>query len=322
MEQTDRTSFDAQLQCPEGCSFRVFARNIAGWRAASAASAVLATRQLPVPSRGAMRLQIEAAVNLANGAYGPPSVAIARFQRRFEAELGAALSLGDQGERVHCLELRDVPGTQARHVVVFDLLPDLEDLVLEAGNAPTMWAEPDKEVGDVARQLAAQLLTQGSSLRNSTLFAESTALMQLGEDGSMRRVRPAPSSQSSASPMQTIGKLLLLLAGGSLGYFAWRRSRETRHSYGRVAILPTEEAVALRSTEGLDERQASPSGSASEARRPFRAAPNGHRGDAAREREPLSATLPSGLPRPTFLRESDRFASKPQTAAAPKRVRL
>ena len=264
LEKTDRTSFDAQLQCPEGCSFRVYAQNIAGWNLPSLPSDVLATRQLPVPSRGAMRLEIVVPVNLA--AYGLASAANVRFQHHFEDRLEAALSLGDQ--RVDCLELRAVPKIPASRAVVFDLLPEAENLVLDVGTLG-MWAEPDEQVADLARRLAALLQTPGLAFWNTSLFVESAEVLQLGEDGSTRRVRPP--SQSSFSLMRAVGKLLLLVVVAALVFLGWRRSRAAQYSYGRVAAMPSDEMVALRGAETPVE-----------------------------QREQLSAILPSGMPRPSF----------------------
>lgn len=314
LDRTDRTSFDPQLQCPEGCSFRVLAQNLAGWTSASLESEILATRQLPVPSRGAMRLEMAVAVDLTTGAYGPRSVASAKFQRLFETQLGAALSLGDQGERVHCLELRAVPGNKASNVVSFDLLPDLEDLVLEAGNAPTMWAEPDEEVEDVARQLATQLNDPGSALRSSTLFAETTAVLQLGEDGSTRPVRPSEPTLDAGPSLFALGRLLLL-AVVVLGFMAWRRARVSRHGYGRVAGLSNDETVALRDAEGLADDQHASGGFLSP---PTREGCNRHQDGEGNETLSLSSTMPSGMPRPSFQRAGHRSASSQQAAPAKK----
>ena len=267
LEKTHRTSFDAQLQCPEGCAFRVYAQNIAGWTLPSQPSDVLATRQLPVPSRGAMRLQIVVPVNLA--AYGLASAASARFQHHFEDSLETALSLGDQ--RVDCLELRAVPEIPASRAVVFDLLPEAENLVLDAGTAG-MWAEPDGKVEELARRLAALLHTPGFAFWNTSLFVESVEVLQLGEDGSTRRVHPSP-AQASFSVMRAIGKLLLVVMVAALVFAGWRRARAARYSYGRVAATPSDEMVALRGAETP--------------------------GD---QREPRDAILPSGMPRPSFHR--------------------
>lgn len=287
LEKTDRTSFDAQLQCPEGCSFRVYAQNIAGWTLPSLPSDVLATRQLPVPSRGAMRLEIVVPVNLA--AYGLSSAANARFQHHFEDSLEAALSLGDQ--RVDCLELRAVPEIPASRAVVFDLLPEAENLVLDAGTAG-MWAEPDEEVEDLARRLAALLQTSGFAFWNTSLFVESAEVLQLGEDGSTRRVHPSP-TQSSFSFMTAVGKLLLLIVVAALVFSGWRRTRAARYSYGRVAGTPSDEMVALRGAETPGE-----------------------------QREPRGAILPSGMPRPSFHRgeDSHRLLSREARAPAKKMV--
>ena len=282
LEKTDRTSFDAQLQCPEGCSFRVYAQNIAGWTLPSLPSDVLATRQLPVPSRGAMRLEIVVAINLA--AYGLSSAANARFQHHFEDSLEAALSLGDQ--RVDCLELRAVPQIPASRAVVFDLLPEAENLVLDVGTAG-MWAEPDEEVEDLARRLAALLHTPGFAFWNTSLFVESAEVLQLGEDGSTRRVHPSP-TQSSFSFMRAVGKLLLLVVAAALVFSGWCRTRAARYSYGRVAATPSDEMVALRGAETPGE-----------------------------QREPRGAILPSGMPRPIFHRGEDTHRLLRTEARAP-----
>ena len=284
LERTGRTSFDAQLQCPEGCSFRVYAHDIAGWNLPSQPSDILATRQLPMPSRGAMRLEIVVPVNLA--VYGLPSAAKAKFQHHFEDRLEASLLLGDQ--RVDCLELRAVPEILTSYAVIFDLLPEVtevENLILDAGTQG-MWSEPDEEVADLAQRLAAQLQTPGFAFWNSSLLLKSAEVLQLGEDGSTRRVRPS-TGQSIFSPA---GNVLLLIVAAALVFSVWRRSQAGRYGYGRVAPMPSDETVALREANTPGE-----------------------------QREPLSAILPSGMPRPSFYRiEGNHRASTAEVRAQTK----
>ena len=114
--------------------------------------------------------------------------------------------------------------------------------------------------------------TPGFAFWNTSLFVESVEVLQLGEDGSTRRVHPSP-AQASFSVMRVVGKLLLVVMVAALVFAGWRRARAARYSYGRVAATPSDEMVALRGAETP--------------------------GD---QREPRDAILPSGMPRPSFHR--------------------
>ena len=112
-------------------------------------------------------------------------------------------------------------------------------------------------------------------------------MLQLGEDGSTRRVHPSP-TQSSFSFMRAVGKLLLLVVAAALVFSGWCRTRAARYSYGRVAATPSDEMVALRGAETPGE-----------------------------QREPRGAILPSGMPRPIFHRGEDTHRLLRTEARAP-----
>ena len=260
LDTTESTAYDPQLKCPEGCSFRVRAQNIAGWTSASSASDVLATRKLPDLAQGAMRLEMSVS---ADDSEGPPS---ARLQSRYEAELAAALLLTE--ERIHCIEIRDESGVRARRAVLFDLQPSQDELIMDSGTpAAQEWADPDEEVAELARGLAAQLDKSSSRLRSSSLLARAVSLLQVAEDGSTRRVHGSTAGLSSRGPavgntgsMTGVMVIASLLAAAALAaYLRWRMQKA--HNYN--AVLPfddaTGEAEVRTPGEGLcaDERNIS-----------------------------------------------------------------
>ena len=233
IDNTALEQFEPQIRCPNGCTFRVTATNLAGWQHPSVASEPVSTRQLHPPAHGAVRLELHL-----------PSAGDLPTKQHIDQEIAKALQVAD--ERVHCVEVRDTASIGTR-ALIFDLVPShaqtAASKVKPHADGDRLWSEPDEETMRMAQELALQLLDTNSILRSGAILSQLSSdagLTQLGEDGETVRIGawvpppaspPPPPSLSSSFAHFNIFWVFCIASGAWL----WRRcSGQSRRGYAKV----------------------------------------------------------------------------------------